>query len=164
MEIVLTGTKRHKHCYSWTFCIVLFIAGTQLLWKHQPSKYLVSVVALFVIADNDVCKFAEPSIAAVVPREKGGLMLAGGSHFSIFLEETKEFYRVKAKDGDLFRNHFKHGKCDFKGRFWAGQWHKFEINLLLSDMCRAVQGFLRWPQKSTCDFIQCLKLALNLGV
>ena len=74
-----------------------------------------------MIAANDVCKFAEPSIAAVVPREKGGLVLAGGSHFSFFCEETKDFYRVKANDGDFFSNHFKHGKCDFKGRFWAGQ-------------------------------------------
>ena len=64
--------------------------------------------------------FSEPSVGAVVPRQKGGLLVAAGHHFSFLNEDTGELQRIKEVNQQFPESRFNDGKCDPAGRFWAG--------------------------------------------
>jgi len=59
-------------------------------------------------------------VGTVVPRAKGGLVIAGDHGFS-FLDEAGTVERIADPEPDKKPdNRFNDGKCDPAGRFWAG--------------------------------------------
>jgi sugar lactone lactonase YvrE len=59
------------------------------------------------------------SVSAVAPREAGGLLLASRSGFAI-LDDSGVFDVIADVEADLPENRMNDGKCDPRGRFWAG--------------------------------------------
>jgi len=62
-------------------------------------------------------------VGTVVPRENGGLAIAGDNGFSFVDETTGAVTRVVDPEADIETNRFNEGKCDPAGRFWAGSMH-----------------------------------------
>lgn len=67
----------------------------------------------------DVWTLPEPP-AALAPRRRGGLILAVRSGFATFDPETGAVEVVHRPEPDRPGNRFNDGKCDPRGRFWAG--------------------------------------------
>ena len=63
----------------------------------------------------------EASVGAVVPRKKGGLVVAADHHFSFLDEDSGELQRIKKVNEEFPESRFNDGKCDPAGRFWAGK-------------------------------------------
>ena len=64
--------------------------------------------------------YLDPFVGAVVTRESGGLVAAASTRFAAVDEDTGNVETLmKATDNDKCR--FNDGKCDPKGRFWAGE-------------------------------------------
>jgi len=61
-----------------------------------------------------------PTVGAVVPRERGGLVVAAGQRFGFLNEETGDLDIIHTIDAKLAGTRFNDGKCDPFGRFWAG--------------------------------------------
>jgi sugar lactone lactonase YvrE len=59
-------------------------------------------------------------VGTVVPRARGGVMLALHHGFAAFDPPTGRWTRWSDPEGHLPRNRFNDGKCDPAGRFWAG--------------------------------------------
>ncbi len=59
-------------------------------------------------------------VGAVVPRQSGGLVIAGDHGFSFFDPATGLKTPIADPEPDLPDNRFNDGKCDPAGRFWAG--------------------------------------------
>jgi sugar lactone lactonase YvrE len=59
-------------------------------------------------------------VGAVVPRIRGGLVMAAHSGFYFFRPETGEREFLGHPEAHLANNRFNDGKCDPAGRFWAG--------------------------------------------
>lgn len=59
-------------------------------------------------------------VGAAVPRRSGGLMLATQAGLGAFDLSSQTFTLVAAPEKDLPDNRFNDGKCDPRGRFWAG--------------------------------------------
>lgn len=59
-------------------------------------------------------------VGAVVPRTRGGVMLAVHHGFAAFDPRTGELTPWSDPEEHLPRNRFNDGKCDPVGRFWAG--------------------------------------------
>ncbi len=59
-------------------------------------------------------------VGAVVPRARGGLMLAVQSGLASFDRESDRLALVATPEADVPGNRFNDGKCDPSGRFWAG--------------------------------------------
>jgi len=59
-------------------------------------------------------------VGTVVPRAKGGLVIAGASGFAFLDEETGEVTHIIDPEAHLSNTRFNDGKCDPAGRFWAG--------------------------------------------
>ena len=62
----------------------------------------------------------ESLAAAVAPCAGGGLLLAGTNGFSIFDFQTGSRKSLATAGGEPAGNRFNDGKCDRRGRFWAG--------------------------------------------
>jgi sugar lactone lactonase YvrE len=63
----------------------------------------------------------EEEVGCVVPTIQGKFAYAGDSGFIIFDPETNEKTRLGNPENDLIpANRFNDGKCDPRGRFWAG--------------------------------------------
>jgi sugar lactone lactonase YvrE len=62
-------------------------------------------------------------VGTVVPREKGGLVIAGDNGFSFVDETSGGVTRISDPEADIETNRFNDGKCDPAGRFWAGTMH-----------------------------------------
>ena len=60
------------------------------------------------------------SVGTVVPRQKGGLMVAVKAGFASLDLESGALTVVASPEPDLPMNRFNDGKCDPAGRFWAG--------------------------------------------
>jgi len=61
-----------------------------------------------------------PTIGAVVPRQKGGLVIAAGQQFAFFDENSGAIKTIHKINTKLEGTRFNDGKCDPMGRFWAG--------------------------------------------
>ena len=59
-------------------------------------------------------------LCALALREKGGLVVALASGFAFFDPETGAIERLAAPEAHLPGNRMNDGKCDRRGRFWAG--------------------------------------------
>lgn len=59
-------------------------------------------------------------VGALALRATGGLVLALASGFALFDPETDRLERGAAPEAHLPGNRFNDGKCDARGRFWAG--------------------------------------------
>jgi L-arabinonolactonase len=59
-------------------------------------------------------------VCAVALRDSGGLLLALASGFAFFDRDTMALTRLAAPEAHLPHNRMNEGKCDSRGRFWAG--------------------------------------------
>ncbi len=59
-------------------------------------------------------------VGAAVVRENGGLLLALTDGFYSFDMKTETISRIEDTESHIKTNRFNDGKCDPKGRFWAG--------------------------------------------
>lgn len=59
-------------------------------------------------------------IGSFALREQGGLVCAFESGFAFFDPESEQVDWIARPESDLPGNRFNDGKCDRKGRFWAG--------------------------------------------
>jgi len=59
-------------------------------------------------------------IGSFALREKGGLVCAFASGFAFFDPETEAIDWIARPEAHIPRNRFNEGKCDRRGRFWAG--------------------------------------------
>jgi len=66
----------------------------------------------------------EQYIGTVVPREKGGIVLAMEKGFYFLDTGTEELTFIADPEPDMEENRFNDGKCDPAGRFFAGTMHK----------------------------------------
>jgi len=78
------------------------------LYRYSPSDEKV-----------DVAEFDQP-IGCVVPRESGGMVVALKNGFFFYDWERDELEPIEDPEHHLPENRFNDGKCDPKGRFWAG--------------------------------------------
>nr|CAB3265931.1 regucalcin-like [Phallusia mammillata] len=62
----------------------------------------------------------DSTVGAVVPREKGGLVIAAAHRFAFVDEETGATETIKEANLEFPQSRFNDGKCDPAGRFWAG--------------------------------------------
>ena len=63
-------------------------------------------------------------VGALALRRDDGLVLALASGFATFEPETGALERLAAPEAHLPGNRFNDGKCDARGRFWAGTMHE----------------------------------------
>ena len=63
---------------------------------------------------------AGEELGCVVPRASGGLVVAGDDGISFFDPATGAKTPVCDPEADIADNRFNDGKCDPRGRFWAG--------------------------------------------
>ncbi len=59
-------------------------------------------------------------VCAFALRESGGLILALASGFAFFDLDTRQLTRLASPEAHLPGNRMNEGKCDSRGRFWAG--------------------------------------------
>ena len=59
-------------------------------------------------------------VGTVVPRESGGLVIAGDHGFQFLDEESGELTPIADPEADIPDNRFNDGKCSPDGRFFAG--------------------------------------------
>lgn len=80
-------------------------------------------------------------VGTVVPRASGHLMLATAQGFEAFDTDTCQRTTLADPERHLPDNRFNDGKCDAKGRFWAGtmsmtrQQHAGSLYVLDTDHC-----------------------------
>ncbi len=109
-------------------------------------------------------------VGSLALRERGGIVLALASGFAFFDPETGHMERLAAPEADKPGNRFNDGKCDRRGRFWAGtmddslQSHTAALYRLDPDLtCRrmergvGISNSLAWsPDNSTFYFADTL--------
>ena len=100
--------------------------GEGPVW-HAPKQLLYWVdiegAALHVYAPNGAPDTVYPvgcRIGAAVPRSSGGMILATENGFEAFDFETSAKVPLANPESHLPNNRFNDGKCDVRGRFWAG--------------------------------------------
>ncbi|MHB8899350.1 MAG: SMP-30/gluconolactonase/LRE family protein [Thermoguttaceae bacterium] len=59
-------------------------------------------------------------VGAAVPRKAGGMVLATENGFEAYDSETGVRTPIADPESHLPKNRFNDGKCDVRGRFWAG--------------------------------------------
>lgn len=100
--------------------------GEGPVWHaRQQRLYWVDITAGMVHAHDpagepDVAYRVGQLVGAAVPRRSGGLMLATQSGLGSFDLQRQEFTLLAAPEKHLSDNRFNDGKCDPRGRFWAG--------------------------------------------
>ena len=65
-------------------------------------------------------------IGSAALRRQGGLLLALQCGFAFFDPDTRELQRLFDPEPQRPQNRLNDGKCDVRGRFWAGTMHDFE--------------------------------------
>lgn len=72
-------------------------------------------------ATGEIRRWTLPErVCALAVRQNGGLILALASGFAFFNLETQALERLAAPEAHLPHNRMNEGKCDRRGRFWAG--------------------------------------------
>jgi len=89
----------------------------QLYWVDIEGSRLhaCQLKAMESLSWNIGCK-----IGAAVPRESGGMMLATEHGFELLDPENSQKQTLVDPEADRRQNRFNDGKCDSRGRFWAG--------------------------------------------
>lgn len=93
------------------------VAEQALYWVDIEGALLQR----FHPATGSVRRWEMPErLCALALREKGGLVIALASGFAFFDLETGAIQRLAAPEAHLPGNRMNDGKCDRRGRFWAG--------------------------------------------
>lgn len=98
--------------------------GEGPIW-HDGRLYYVDIEAHKVIrfdpqsGDEQVLDVGE-RVGTVVPRSKGGLVIAGDTGFHFLDSTSGALTTIADPEPGIDTNRFNDGKCDPAGRFWAG--------------------------------------------
>jgi sugar lactone lactonase YvrE len=113
VELVLDAKARLGEGAVWD-------ADRQLLYWVDIEGYAVH--AFDPATGRDQSFALGDSVGTVVPRAKGGVALTLGRAFAILDLETRRLSVLVEPDEEKARrgNRFNDGKCDPRGRFWAG--------------------------------------------
>ncbi|MFD0050947.1 SMP-30/gluconolactonase/LRE family protein [Actinomycetes bacterium NPDC127524] len=88
-----------------------------LYWVNIEEKK----VCIFDPAANENREIQlEERVSAIVPRTSGGAVITLENGFYFLDLETEKISRISEPEIHLTNNRFNDGKCDSKGRFWAG--------------------------------------------
>jgi len=82
-------------------------------------------------------------IGAAVPTQDGGLILAAEDSFYLLDLNTEKLSQLGDPEKDRPENRFNDGKCDSKGRFWAGSMSRDESLPTGSLYCLETSGSYR---------------------
>lgn len=106
---------------------------TKSQWGEGPiwwgdSLYYVDIEGHLVIAWNPASGTEKSwavgeRVGTVVPRQLGGLVIAGDNGFRALDTDSGELSFLTDPESDKPDNRFNDGKCDPSGRFWAGTMH-----------------------------------------
>src|SRR5690625_514880 len=80
------------------------------------------------ISGNNRTVELNEQIGCVVPKSKAEVALAMKSGYYILNLETKKRFQISDPEIDFPDNSFNDGKCDPKGRFWAGSVNTKDAN------------------------------------
>ncbi|MBK1835490.1 SMP-30/gluconolactonase/LRE family protein [Roseibacillus ishigakijimensis] len=111
MEISLAGEYRSQ----W---------GEGPIW-WQGALYYVDIEGHRVVrfdpesGEEKIFEVGE-RVGTVVPRSRGGLVIAGDTGFHLLSEETGEHKAIVDPEAEKVDNRFNDGKCSPDGRFFAG--------------------------------------------
>jgi len=95
-----------------------------LYWVDIPSRCLY----VYDPSNGSNRRFnVGQQVGTVVCREKGGLLLALEHGFYFFDTITEKLTFINDPEKNLDGNRFNDGKCDPKGRFWAGTMNNKKI-------------------------------------
>lgn len=100
--------------------------GEGPVWhSRQQRLYWVDITAGHVHVHDpqgepDLVYRVNQMVGAAVPRRAGGLVLAAQHGLATFDLERQELTLLAAPEQHLPDNRFNDGKCDPRGRFWAG--------------------------------------------
>jgi len=78
------------------------------LYRHRPAEDTTTSIPV------------PEQIGCIALREGGGLVAASRSGFAFLDPDTGSLEIVVSPEGDRLGNRFNDGKCDRRGRFWAG--------------------------------------------
>jgi sugar lactone lactonase YvrE len=92
---------------------------------------------------DDVCFVVDDFVSTVVPRARGGLVITRGRGFYRYDWATQELHRIAEVEPDRPNNRFNDGKCDARGRFWAGTLDRDEREPKGALYCLEVDGTIR---------------------
>lgn len=97
--------------------------GEAPIW-HNQSLYYVDIeghkILCFTPSTHQLQSWEiGERVGTIVPRAKGGLVIAGDSGIAFFDETTGSITPIANPEADL-NTRFNDGKCDPAGRFWAG--------------------------------------------
>jgi sugar lactone lactonase YvrE len=88
-----------------------------LYWVDIEGKLLQR----YAPATGEVKRWATPErIACFALREKGGLIVAFASGLAFYDPDSGAIDWIAKPEAHIATNRFNEGKCDRKGRFWAG--------------------------------------------
>lgn len=100
--------------------------GEGAIWDGDARRlYWVDIDGAIVheydpVTGHDRAISVGAKVGTVVPRRRGGLMLAVESGFAALDLESERLSLVAEVEADVATNRFNDGKCDPRGRFWAG--------------------------------------------
>ena len=92
--------------------------------KHEFLFYLAQILLVqFMLLFTKVDKIlADDNVGCVVTTKTPGLLAITGKHRYLLLDwETGQVTSIAEIDQDRPENNLNDGKCDAKGRFWAGE-------------------------------------------
>lgn len=104
------------------------ILGEGPVWDEAGFLWWVDIKApalhRYCAEDGEVRSWALPEpVGSISLRRQGGLILALQSGFAFFDPDTQALQPLFDPEPDLPQNRLNDGKCDERGRFWAGTMH-----------------------------------------
>src|SRR5690606_16778406 len=98
--------------------------GEGALW-YGDRLYWVDIIGrrvhIYRPADDSYRSLElDQMVGTVVPRSRGGLVVALQNGFAFLDEDTGQVTPIADPEADKPGNRFNDGKCDPEGRFWAG--------------------------------------------
>jgi sugar lactone lactonase YvrE len=123
--------------------------GEGPVWQGRERRlYWVDITAgeLHAYAPHgsaDVVYRVGQMVGAAVPRRTSGFVLATQSGLGTFDLDTRQFTLLAAPEAHLPDNRFNDGKCDPRGRFWAGTMSLIRQPGTASLYCLDADGTLR---------------------
>ena len=89
----------------------------RLYWVDIPAGKLYTYLPG---TDERLAASLPHQIGTVVPRASGGLVLALDNGFALFDPKTEKLTPLPNPPAEILAGRFNDGKCDPRGRFWAG--------------------------------------------
>ena len=98
--------------------------GEGAIW-YEGKLYWVDIVEKWVYvydpkSGNEKMIQLDSMVGTVVPRRRGGLVVALQTGFAFLDPETGKTTPIADPEADKPHNRFNDGKCDPRGRLWAG--------------------------------------------